>query len=269
MQEAQRTIGAPVSAGKEGHGTPSGGGVNTHTGNAGTGGAGGRTHSTRVEETMHMAMEVEGGDEVALLEALLGVVDRHEAGIDEVLAELGESFFVVEHGWRRLFARLMAEPGQQRRFKRRALADYLIFLRRLAGKPAAPSGTPASHAQVDAAGTAPGSPPPTHLQALEPQRPTQLHFGGKHPVECRLASCTAWIRPGIAPLFVVPGQRSFNLETGRATVGRDPSCDIVLDQRWPDVSRHHLVIELTQDHRLILTDVSSYGTLVTSSAIGE
>jgi hypothetical protein len=59
------------------------------------------------------------------------------------------------------------------------------------------------------------------------------------------------------------------LHTGRMVVGRAPDCDVVLHRAPKDVSRHHLIIECTDDAHLRLTDESSYGTYLPRQALPE
>ena len=101
-------------------------------------------------------------------------------------------------------------------------------------------------------------------------RPVPVRSPDEHrPFECRLASCVAWVRTGASPVLAIPDYRNFMLRDGSNIVGRDPGGDIVLEARWPDVSRRHLIIEVTDLGRLILTDLSSFGTFVEQDAVEE
>ena len=53
---------------------------------------------------------------------------------------------------------------------------------------------------------------------------------------------------------------SYEVRPGRTMVGRSAQCDIAVDSAGADVSRQHLLIEMTVEHHLRLTDVSSRGT---------
>jgi hypothetical protein len=52
------------------------------------------------------------------------------------------------------------------------------------------------------------------------------------------------------------------LRTGKTIVGRDTGSDIVIDPRYRDVSRKHLIVETDGDALVRLTDISSHGTSV-------
>ena len=53
---------------------------------------------------------------------------------------------------------------------------------------------------------------------------------------------------------------SYEVRPGRTVVGRSAQCDISVDSAGADVSRQHLLIEMTVEHHLRLTDLSSRGT---------
>jgi hypothetical protein len=59
----------------------------------------------------------------------------------------------------------------------------------------------------------------------------------------------------------------YDLRRGRNTIGRDRSCDIVVDLNYKEVSRRHLVIDCIDEHTLILIDMSSHGTRVPASRV--
>ena len=60
---------------------------------------------------------------------------------------------------------------------------------------------------------------------------------------------------------------TYELRRGRNTIGRDRSCDIVVDLNYKEVSRRHLVIDCIDEHTLILVDMSSHGTRVPASRV--
>src|SRR5579859_1842806 len=53
---------------------------------------------------------------------------------------------------------------------------------------------------------------------------------------------------------------SYEVRPGRTMLGRSAQCDICLDSASADISRQHLLIEMTVEHHLRLTDLSSRGT---------
>jgi hypothetical protein len=53
---------------------------------------------------------------------------------------------------------------------------------------------------------------------------------------------------------------SYEVRPGRTMVGRSAQCEICLDSASGDISRQHLLLEMTVNHHLRLTDLSSRGT---------
>lgn len=52
----------------------------------------------------------------------------------------------------------------------------------------------------------------------------------------------------------------YEIRPGRTMVGRSAQCEICLDSASADISRQHVLIEMTVDHHIRLTDLSSRGT---------
>jgi hypothetical protein len=53
---------------------------------------------------------------------------------------------------------------------------------------------------------------------------------------------------------------SYEVRPGRTMVGRSAQCEICIDSAGSDISRQHLLMEMTVNHHLRLTDLSSRGT---------
>lgn len=62
--------------------------------------------------------------------------------------------------------------------------------------------------------------------------------------------------------------RTHPLEKGKNIVGRDSVCNVVVDNAYRDVSRIHMIIELTDTSELRFTDLSSHGTFLPTRALG-
>lgn len=54
----------------------------------------------------------------------------------------------------------------------------------------------------------------------------------------------------------------YPLHSGRNTIGRSSQCDIRVETSQSDISREHLLIEISEDGSVSLTDLSSRGTYV-------
>jgi hypothetical protein len=55
---------------------------------------------------------------------------------------------------------------------------------------------------------------------------------------------------------------TYPLHSGRNTVGRSSQCDVRVETSQSDISREHLLIEIDEEGRVSLTDLSSRGTYV-------
>ena len=73
--------------------------------------------------------------------------------------------------------------------------------------------------------------------------------------ECKIVS-------GSPNKFYDQEGRSYELQVGKTTIGRDAKCIIMIDPKLRDISRTHLIIELDQDNTLYMTDFSSHGTYI-------
>lgn len=78
-------------------------------------------------------------------------------------------------------------------------------------------------------------------------------FLSKH--ECKIVA-------GSPNKFIDQEGRSYELQVGKTTIGRDAKCTIMIDPKLRDISRTHLIVELDQDNTLYMTDFSSHGTYI-------
>ncbi len=85
-----------------------------------------------------------------------------------------------------------------------------------------------------------------------------LKEGKKIPIFLSKHECT--IVPGSPNKFIDQAGRSYDLQVGKTTIGRDAKCTILIDPKLRDVSRTHIVLDLDKDNTLYLTDFSSHGT---------
>lgn len=57
----------------------------------------------------------------------------------------------------------------------------------------------------------------------------------------------------------------YTFRAERATIGRNPDCDVVLGDCYPSVSRNHLLVERIDANQVMLTDTSSVGSFVSAA----
>jgi hypothetical protein len=71
---------------------------------------------------------------------------------------------------------------------------------------------------------------------------------------CRLTKCDGKI------VFVDDAEQVTLLRRGKNIVGRDASCDVLINSTYREISRKHLILEIDHDTTVRITDISSHGT---------
>ena len=71
---------------------------------------------------------------------------------------------------------------------------------------------------------------------------------------CRLAN-----KDGTT-VFFDDAEQATQLRPGRNIIGRDASCDILINSAYREISRKHLILGLSEKTKLRVTDISSHGT---------
>ena len=61
-------------------------------------------------------------------------------------------------------------------------------------------------------------------------------------------------------IFIDDGDQPTQLRRGKNIVGRDASCDILINSSYREISRKHLIVELGDESIVRITDISSHGT---------
>ena len=61
-------------------------------------------------------------------------------------------------------------------------------------------------------------------------------------------------------VFFDDAEQATQLRSGRNIIGRDASCDILINSTYREISRKHLILELAENTKLRITDISSHGT---------
>lgn len=198
--------------------------------------------------------------------------------VDALFDELPRNFFVEEHGWRALFKRLFASGPIPTDVKVVALARYRRYLvQRLEACAAQP-------AESADAGPGPAGAGPharsgagvgyghtirgqnfvrlpqerkVWLEPLDGERSFDLWLSGR---------CFRVSLEGRAALIDHTGH-PVPLREGKNRIGRAPHNDVVIDARYNDVSRRHLLIDVRDGRPISLTDVSSGGTYLPRSVL--
>jgi hypothetical protein len=186
---------------------------------------------------------------------LLEGCEANPENIGPYMRALDPKTFSRDHGWRNLVETLNAEAQGAEDFKRLALTKYLEYLsfrkellhficsRRSACMPMA------SDAYVK----------------LPDRETVEFTLGAGETMEVFLASHRFEISGGSGASLMDEQGMSYPLPEGRVSVGRHIDNDIMLDPRYQEVSRFHLIIDRDEPDIIRLTDLSSFGSFVRAS----
>lgn len=199
-----------------------------------------------------------------------------------------------DHDWRAIFTELREHGGGYEGHKRAAIVKYLQYLsfrRKLLGFIyARRAGLEQTDEFSELALSAVGfdrsfrSPPgfegedaAAEGEGPEGRRPTHMRLPLGEPVEIRLPPDANVELMLAGHMFRLVGTRlpslvdqngvMYFLKEGRNVVGRHPESDISVDPNFRDVSRAHLIVEWSGGEELTLTDLSTRGTFIASSAV--
>ena len=62
---------------------------------------------------------------------------------------------------------------------------------------------------------------------------------------------------------------NYPLKPGVNVIGRHPGNDVVVGGWYRDVSRKHLMVDIGDDNRIGLTDLSTHGTFLPGTVLGN
>lgn len=178
---------------------------------------------------------------------------------DAAIGELLAAGVPGDEGWRELFTSLRLVEGHES-FKSLALARYRRYL--IASPPPvlvteAPCGPTSNDLSAE--------PPPEGLVRIA--RGARVPVVAEAPFEIWLAGRRCLLDPRAR--FVDPFQTVHELREGANLVGRAPYAEVPIDESLADVSRRHLVVEVTERRVVSITDLSSRGTCVPAEIASE
>ena len=174
------------------------------------------------------------------------------ASADAAIAELLAAGVPGDAGWRELFVSLRLIDGHES-FKSLALARYRRYL--IASRPPvltaeAPCGPTSRDRSAE--------PPAEGLVRIA--RGARVSVFAEAPFDIWLAGRRCLLDPRAR--FVDPLGNVHELREGANLVGRAPYAEVPIDESLADVSRRHLVVEVTERRVVSITDLSSRGTCV-------
>ena len=231
-------------------------------------------------------------------EVMTAALERGRS-LGRLFAKLDTKAFSSDHDWRSIFGALSeSDDAPLDAYRQVALAKYMQYLRNRQGviqhlytsrtteveSPVTPA---ASGAVTQYSGDV-ATPQNLHetaifdftdhnitddaadtLWLLPRGESIGVTLAGQGVIDVALANYTFSLErsPTGAILKDVESGMRYGLRRGRNTIGRDRSCDIVVDLNYKEVSRRHLVIDCIDEHTLILIDMSSHGTRVPASRV--
>ena len=197
------------------------------------------------------------------------------ASISPFLKEIDLNLISQDHDWRTIIASLNSTSEPQESFKKVALVKYVQYLAARRQAVTAIYSVRRETAQSENA--------PEHDSKLrdtvifdvsELENPNEEPFArlpkgetieidlrieasvsvllAKH--RCRLASTNGRI------VFFDDSEQATQLRRGRNIIGRDASCDVLINSAYREISRKHLILEVSDDSTVGITDISSHGT---------
>jgi hypothetical protein len=186
-----------------------------------------------------------------------------------------------DHNWRAIFATVRAQSiwsDEHRRLAIKNYLEYLGFRRRLLAfvqeKRASLSQTrawrfsqlprpePAAHGATQAVPG--GADAPEGYYRFPNGVPVDLALPVSRTVNVWLAGSRVLLVGSQPPQLVTDGGEHLPCLRDRNLVGRHVSCDVVVPERYVSVSRAHLLVEWRGGNRVTLTDLSSYGTYLST-----
>lgn len=248
------------------------------------------------DETLMREAEGIRAVEKRFSDALSGVL-KDVTSISPFLKELEMGLISQDHDWRQIMMALNQTDRSHEEFKKIALVKYMQYLTArqetiqsvyasrqatrtavLNSQPSASGANGAGHANgksddadnnqfrstviFNVNQSAHAEPEESRKFGRIPKGETvefSLHQDEEAPLLLAQHRCTVLNKDRL--MFVDNQGHDTDLQPGKSIIGRDLSCDIVVDPSLREVSRKHLIVEV-EGELIRLTDISSHGTSV-------
>lgn len=230
----------------------------------------------RTRVTEERLQEFSDYDERAIKRETRKMAHAHQNVMNVMVStkETGEPYLAVwrhldiskvpdDHDWPSILFALGKEAGVADDYRHVALKQYLAFLEKrrdaLDGfrQPQAPPPAAAETPEdAQARATLSGYSRLPHCHSVE------VNLSEQQDVTVFLGSnrCRFSRHSGVVAFEEGADNKPHPLKPGRSTIGRSSRCDVRLEHELRDVSRQHLVVEVSNDQHVSVTDVSSRGT---------
>ncbi len=231
----------------------------------------------------------------AMEQRIVEVLSSPGDGAEQFLKRLELEQISDDHDWRDLIGAVRALDEACEPYKKAALLKYVAFLSaaqdvirtirinrlgtvdddsdRARGKPSAEftrrqrllfdpqelSGIGGVRAPSDESG----------LARMSKGEPMEIQFGEHQSLDIVLAKYRFTLVSGKPFLLVDETGHDLKLRPGKNVIGRSARCSVCLDNGFGAVSRKHLLVEIDQNDRVRLTDISTLGTFLSRDLIGS
>lgn len=101
---------------------------------------------------------------------------------------------------------------------------------------------------------------PIELGRLPKDEPVTVRFKPHQSLRIRLAKHDFVLVSGLRFLLIDDTGADLKLDVPRCVIGRGINCGAIVSNRYPEVSRKHLIVETQDDGSAVLTDISSLGS---------
>ena len=222
--------------------------------------------------------------------SIWGVGGDPQSSFGDRLRQMDSSMFSDDHQWREIFKVLHGHGSEMDAYRRIALAKYIQYLssryevvkylyathkkQQHAMAMSSDAGSRGAVADSDATAVAPGGmknvladaapvkSEESQLERLATSEEVKLTAALGKEIDLFLSKhrCTLIYKNPV--FFCDQKKRRYHLSQGENLIGRDISCNIIMDSALRDVSRVHLIINLDENNQVSMTDVSSHGTYV-------
>ncbi len=88
----------------------------------------------------------------------------------------------------------------------------------------------------------------------------EIHLEPRHSLHLSLARHRFTLVPGEPYRLIDESGAESIVPIGKSIVGRSPTVDVGVNERYRSISRSHAILEVTARGQIKITDVSSHGT---------
>ncbi len=198
--------------------------------------------------------------------------------ISQLLHELGHKVFSLDHEWRLIVAALNQQTPEFNEYKKMALVKYLQYLgsrqdilksiyvdkleRGGVDNAEEPSQDFKETVIFELSRETSTREDTSQFERLPKGETVAIRFKENNDIELMLSSNRFKLAPG-KPLHLVDEDGNYHaVNAGKNYIGRDAKNEVVINAKFRDVSRTHLILEPYGTDTALLTDLSSHGTFV-------